>query len=314
MDAPVDPARDFLYSPRGHFRGLRIPKPKVPWQRRPPRAAVARTSCGNKSTTWRTNPTGQQIANWWAKNCGPKKAARDFAVGGPESGTLAGARRAEGLFDWNWGTDFPLTRKEQLALQNGTPIPDPFFSPPTDAPAGNWIADKMELLRRRMRPVEYSTALDINKLCGPGGSGITCEGPDGGVSWSSERGSLTKEDQARFREAYCGPNQCVTPGRVAPPAGFTERAIIAKPRNPGTAGKTGCRVAPIVPVLSSIPIAPVAPATPPAVDWTCAASDLGCVGANCVVHGQDRTMHWRSGVPGSVLQAWWQANCSAEVI
>jgi hypothetical protein len=105
------------------------------------------------------------------------------------------------------------------------------------------------MLRRRFRRTEYSTASDIAKLCGPGGSGITCEGPDGGISWRSTTAQLTKQDIDRFRAAYCDPGTCQRPGAASPPAGFVETVIKGRPANPGTASRTRCSPEPPAPII-----------------------------------------------------------------
>lgn len=248
-------------------------------------------------------------AEWGRKNCAGKRGAREFFTGGPESGTLAGARRAEGLFDYNWGTEFPLTRDEQKALQEGRAVPDPFFAPPTTANPGNYIKSRIDRLRAKQNPTLYMTAEDIAQLCRPAGSGITCEGPNGGMSWTSTTAQLTPADVNRFRDAYCQPNTCARPGTATPPPGFTERAITTKPRNPAVAGRARCESAPITPILTTKPIPSTPPPPPPPVDYACTGYEQSCVGVNCLVGTESRTMRWRSDVPPAIVSAWAAANC-----
>jgi hypothetical protein len=165
------------------------------------------------------------------------------------------------LFDNNWGMEYPLTRLERLKLESGPLERAPFFEPPTTANASNYIADKLALLRNRFGITEYRTASDISKLCAPGGSSITCEGPDGGIGWSSTTATLSASDVERFKAAYCDPFKCHQPGTATPPPGFTERVIKGRPRNAATAGKVGCEKPPNVEVNGPelLPLGPLDP-------------------------------------------------------
>jgi len=196
-------------------------------------------SCDSKKLFGKPTLTAQQMTAWAAKNCSPRRAAREFHTGGPEAGTLVGARRAPGLFDENWGNSYPLTRKEQQRVAAGDPVADPFFQPPTYAYEGNWIADKLENLRKKMAGTPYTTALQLNKLCGPAGSMTSCSSPSGTVSWVSDTAIMTKADNARFAAAYCVPG-CQTGGRATPPAGFTERVVKTEPRNQSVKARFSC--------------------------------------------------------------------------
>jgi hypothetical protein len=263
---------------------------------------------------WSYDPGPQVRAEWFKKYCGPRKGRRLFDPGGAESGTLAGARRAPGLFDENWDREFPLTRKERETLAAGGQVLDPFFAPPTTPNPGNWIEDKIKRIRGTFGPTLFQTPKAYTRFCKDGGFGITCAGPDGEVGWTGGTVPLTPLDVDRFREAYCSPGQCQTAGKVAPPSGYTEFVVKTTPRNPAVRLKASCQpVLAAEPVIMDVPLPPGAPAVAPPADWSCAASERGCVGMNCVVRGESRTMHWKSGVPPSVIQDWWVANCGAGV-
>lgn len=231
-------------------------------------------SCNGKRRFFVTPPTAQDMVAWNRKNCPIKRTTREFHPGGPEAGTLTGARRAPGLFDDGWGTEFPLTRREQKKLQEGIPVPNPFFAPPTYAYEGNWIKDKLENLRRKMAGTSYTTALNINPLCGPRGSMTTCSTAHGTYQWISETTVLTQADNERFVAAYCKPN-CAAPGSAAPPAGFTQRNIVATSRNPDVRRAFSCpsnepQLPIITPLLPIIPdVVRAAAAAPPPVTLGC---------------------------------------------
>jgi hypothetical protein len=262
---------------KGRIRGRRVPKPKLPWSY-PRRSSTPRvySECGGKRIyhDQYSNPEGLQAAI--NKACGPKKAAREFDAGGPEAGTLVGARRAPGLFDENWGTPFPLTRADQRNLQDGLP-PNYFLEPPTEAAPTNYIADRFEVLRQKFAPTKYTTAQKVNPLCGKSWAAITCEGPDGGIGWYTEGEPISEADAKRFTDAYCQPNKCAHPGDATPPPGVKEVVIKGKPRNPGPAGRFHCEpeahVTLISPKLEQLPELPPGPAAgvPPS---GCAVPDI----------------------------------------
>jgi len=200
-------------------------------------------SCDSKKLFGKPTLSAQQMTAWSAKNCSPRRSAREFHVGGTEAGTLVGARRAAGLFDEGWGNAFPYTRAEQKKLQEGVAVPAPFFAPPTYAYEGDFVKDKLELLKKKMAGTPYTTANQLNPLCGPQGSMTSCSSPSGTVSWVSTTSVLTKADQERFGAAYCKPG-CQTGGKATPPAGFTERVVKAEPRNPSVRLSFNCGPAP----------------------------------------------------------------------
>jgi len=283
---------DFEPDPRGRGRRLRPRKPRVPWTKpRRPRGAREYAECGGPKIYRDRYDSAQGFAAAVRKACGPKKAAREFDVGGPESGTLVGARRAPGLFDDNWGTAFPLTRAEQRAMQEGELVTDPFFAPPTTANPGNWIADRLNQLRQRMSPTVYNTATGLRPLCGDPGYGITCAGPDGEVGWTGGTRPLTKEEAQEFLAAYCSPGRCLTAGLATPPAGYKEFIIRTKPANPGTASRFTCGPAAIAPVagttlpLPSLPQPPAPPPPPQPITNACPPTwywAVGLTGCRCV--------------------------------
>lgn len=266
----------------GHARRFTVPKPRLPWRMRPraPRDQWG-VECGGRIKRWSYDPGPQVRAAWFAKHCGPRQAARSFDPGGPEAGTLAGARRAPGLFDWNWGTPFPLTRAEQKAMQEGRArydpetgtlveqelrpgrkelvAVDPFFAPPTTPAPENWIDDKLQRLRGTFGPTKFQAPRGLLPYCAKGGFGITCAGPDGEVGWTGGTEPLSAADVARFRDAYCNPGQCQTGGKISPPAGYREFVVKVKPRNPAVRLKASCQqwaVAP--PVVTDVPLPPLA--------------------------------------------------------
>ncbi len=148
-------------------------------------------------------------------------------------------------------------------MQEGEAIVDPFFAPPTTANPGNWIADKLELLRRRMSPTVYNTATGLRPLCGDAGYGLTCAGPDGEVGWTGGSRPLTKEEAQSFLDAYCAPGRCLTSGLVSPPDGYKEILIRTKPAHPGTAARFSCGPTVIAPVARTTLPLPALPAPPP---------------------------------------------------
>lgn len=269
-------------TPDGKRVRVKVRKPKLPWTYAP-RSTERRvyTECGGRRIYHDKYNGPQGVIAAVAKLCGPRKRARDFDPGGPEAGTLAGARRAAGLFDYNWGTDFPLTRAEQRALQEGrlrfdaesgqlieTELRpgaqylgalDPFLAPPTSPAPENWLEDKFQRLSGRFGPTLFRTPDAYSRFCPTGGYGISCAGPDGEVGWVGGSTPLTPLDVQRFKEAYCAPGQCQTGGKISPPPGFKEFVVKVKPRNPGTALKASCepKAAP-EPVVMDVPVPPPA--------------------------------------------------------
>lgn len=235
----------------------------MPWTY-PRRSKTPRvySECGGKRIYHDVYSTPEGLQAAINKACGPKKAAREFDAGGPEAGTLVGARRAPGLFDENWGTPYPLTRRERRDLQDGLPI-DPFFEPPTDALPQNYIADRIEKLKQKMAPTKYTTAQQVNPLCGKSWAAITCEGPDGGIGWYSDGEKISEADAKRFTEAYCQAGKCQQPGSATPPPGVREVVIKVKPKNPAVAHRARCEpeatVALISPKLEELPPLPPGP-------------------------------------------------------
>jgi hypothetical protein len=290
---------------------FKIRKPRLPWKYapRPARFQIG-INCGNRTIRWAKDPGAQVRAAWLAKNCGPRKSARQFDAGGPEAGTLAGARRVAGLFDEGWGEAFPFTRKEQQALQEGKTVAAPFFAPPVEPHPSSYIEDRLQRLRGKFGPTLFTTPASLARFCPQGGSGITCAGPNAEAVWVAEGRELTAQEKAAFTAAYCAPGVCIDGPKITPPAGVKERFIRVRPRNPAVAVKTSCQpVAQPGPVVTDFPIAPAAPAAAPVTDWSCGATDAGCIGINCVVGTDSRTMRWKQGVPMSVVQGWWAANC-----
>jgi hypothetical protein len=235
---------------RGGPPRLRRKKPKLPWTYEP-RSKTNRiySECGGKRIYHDQYSSAQGVQDAINKACGPRKIAREFDPGGPESGTLVGARRAPGLFDSGWGESFPLTRKEQQAYQEGTLRPDPFFAPPTTPHPSNYIEDKLQRLRGTFGPTPYQSPKGYFAFCPQGGYGISCAGPDGEVGWSGGSTPLSGLDVKRFTEAYCAAGQCQEGGRITPPPGYKEFVVKTKIRNPAVAIKASCQ-----PVLADLPV------------------------------------------------------------
>lgn len=238
---------------------FKIRKPRLPWTYTPrSRERRVYTECGGKRIYHDKYFDAQGIAAAVRKACGPRKIRRTFDPGGPEAGTLYGARRAAGLFDENWDREFPLTRKERELIAAGQPVPDPFFAPPTTPAPENWIDDKLRRLRGTFGPTQYQTPKGWAPFCPEGGFGITCAGPDGEVGWTGGTTPLTPLDVQRFKEAYCAPGQCQTGGKISPPPGYREFVVKVKPRNPAVALKASCQ-----PVLAPEPVVMDVPLPPP---------------------------------------------------
>lgn len=229
---------------------LRRKKPRLPWTYEP-RSKTNRiySECGGKRIYHDQYSSAQGVQAAINKACGPRKAVREFDPGGPEAGTLVGARRAAGLFDYGWGEQFPLTRAEQQAYQEGAPKPDPFFQPPTSPHPSNFVEDKIAQLRKTFGPTQYVSPKGYFPFCDQGGFGITCAGPDGEVGWTGGSTKLTPLDVDRFTKAYCQAGQCQEGGRETPPPGYKEFVIKTKPRNPAVAIKASCQ-----PVLADLPV------------------------------------------------------------
>jgi hypothetical protein len=245
-------------------RGLRfkVRKPRLPWRYAPrTKEGGLVQGCGNRSIRWGRFPSAQEVEQWRVKNCLPRQAIREFNPGGPESGTLAGARRAPGLFDSNWGTPFPLTRREQRALQEGQAVPDPLFAPPTTPNPGNWIDDKLRRIRGTFGPTQFQTPKSYLRFCPEGGFLISCAGPDFAVEWYGGSVKLTPSQVEDFNEAYCRPQQCGLGRRIPPPPGYKEFYRVSKPRNAAVLLKASCqRVPEPGPVVMDVPLPPIPPA------------------------------------------------------
>lgn len=281
-----------LSSRDGRRIRLKIRKPRLPW-RYAPRSTERRvyTECGGPRIYHDKYLDAQGVAAAVRKACGPRKARRVFDPGGPEAGTLSGARRAAGLFDENWDREFPLTRKERELIEQGKPVPDPFFAPPTSPAPENWIDDKLRRIRGTFGPTKYQTPKGWLPFCPEGGYGMTCAGPDGEVGWTGGSRPLTPLEVARFTEAYCAPGQCQVPGKISPPPGFKEISFKMKPRNPAVALKASCQ--PVLapePAIMDVPLGPPEPVPaapaglppaitkgcPPGFGWLISDIGIGC--------------------------------------
>lgn len=318
---------------RGQPIRFKVRKPKLPWTYKP-RSIERRiyTECGGRRIYHDKYNGPQGVAAAVAKLCGPRKRARDFGVGGPEAGTLSGARRVAGLFDSNWATDFPLTRAEQRALQEGrlrfdadtgtltetalrpglkVPVSlDPFFAPPTTPAPANWIDDALRRVRGTFGPTKYQTAKGWLPFCPAGGRGITCAGPDGEVGWTGGTIPLTPLDVQRFKEAYCAPGQCQTGGKISPPPGYKEFVIKTKPHNPAVLLKASCQpvLAPELVIMDRPLSAPAdAPREPPS--WRCPANYPSCLYVTCSVGGVNKVFSYIPGTPPEVIRAFLVAEC-----
>lgn len=299
---PLDPRRPLR---------RRVRRARMPWRFKPRAQGFQEgVECAGKRMRWNTPQSAQTKAAWFAKNCGPRRTAREFSTAGAEGGTLVGARRAEGLFDYGWGTDFPLTRREQKRLQEGTAVPDPLFAPPTHPHASNWIDDTLRRIRGTFGATQYQTPKGWLPFCPPGGSGITCSHPNGSVIWRKVGSDLTAQERELFLRTYCAPGVCLTGSAGVAPVGITETIAYSRPRNPGTAEKASCQPLPAVQaVVMDVPVPPPPAAGPPVTDWSCTGAEASCVGANCIVRGESRTMRWKQGVPWDVVNGWIAANC-----
>jgi hypothetical protein len=214
------------------------------------------------------------------------------------------------LFDEGWGQEFPLTRKEREAIASGKQVLDPFFAPPTTPHPSNWIEDKLQRLRGTFGATTFTAPASLSRFCPQGGSGITCAGPNAEVIWTVEGRDLTAAEKARFTDAYCKPGVCVTGSAGVAPEGVTERIIAVRPRNPAVAVKASCQpIAQPGPVVQDVATAPLGPPPVPVTDWSCTGAEQSCVGANCNVRGQERTMRWKTGVPMEIVYGWIAANC-----
>lgn len=218
--------------------------------------------CRGRKLFGKPTLTAQQRAAWARKNCAPREAMRQFDAGGPEAGTLSGARRAPGLFDSGWGEAFPLTRAEQKAVQEGAALTDAFFQPPTEPHPSNWIEDHLKRLRGRFDAAQFTTPKALIGACPEGGFGMSCSGPNATVTWFKTSGPFTESEKAQYRDAYCKPGVCITGPVGSPPPGVKQTVYRYSPRNPAVAVKASCRPEPPTPVVTDRPLDPLAPPPP----------------------------------------------------
>lgn len=295
----------------GRTGRVKVRKPRLPWTYKP-RSTERReyTECGGPRI-YRDKFTDMQgYLRAVRKACGPRRTAREFDVSGAEGGTLVGARRAAGLFDDNWDKQFPLTRKERELLEQGKPIPDPFFAPPTTPAPENWIDDKLRRLRGTFGPTQYQTPKGWLRFCPEGGTGITCAGPDGEVGWTGGSRALTPLEVERFKEAYCAPGQCQTGGKISPPPGFKEFVVKMKPRNPAVLLKSSCQ--PVLapgPIVQDVPLEAPPPPGPPPPSWECDPFGPCAIVINCASPTGEATGRFKEGTPYPVVRQWLHLNC-----
>jgi len=306
--ADLDPA---AVSRPGRPARFAVRKPRLPWTYTP-RSFARRTytECGGPRIYHDKYATAAGLAAAIKKACGPKKTRREFDAGGPEAGTLAGARRVVGLFDFNWDREFPLTKKERVELQATGDVLDAFFQPPTTPDPGNWVDDKLKRIRGTFGPTLYQTPKAYSAFCPDGGFAISCAGPDGEVGWRGGQVALTPLDVARFKDAYCAPGQCQTGGKIEPPAGYKEFVVKVAPRNPAVRLKASCQavLAP-EPVIQDVKLS--APAAPPAAppSWQCPPAFPTCIRVACNYQGVEHVLNVIPGTPPEFIRAWLVANC-----
>jgi hypothetical protein len=264
----------------------------LPW-RYAPRSRERRlySECGTGKIYHDLYADAQGLAEAIRKKCGPRKLRRTFDPGGPEAGTLSGARRAPGLFDENWDREFPLTRRERELFERGAAPEEFFFEPPTTPAPENWIDDKLRRIRGTFGPTKYQTPKGWLPFCPKGGYAISCAGPDGQVAWVGGDRPLTPGEVEDFKAAYCAAGQCQVGGRISPPTGFKELVTKTKPRNPAVQLKASCQpVLATAPVVVDVPLAPPGPVPvppptvtgpitqgcPPGYFWAVTSIGIGC--------------------------------------
>lgn len=143
---------------------------RIPIQRRRlRRAQEAGGSCDNGPP--HRGPVGKNPGepgyDYWRKWCAPQGYAHEFFAGGPEEGTLTGARRVDGLFDPHWGEPW-------AKLSPGTFDPSrPWFklpgiagwwSPPGARPGqAPFTPDKNRVVNEHLHPLLSGSAYE--RLC-----------------------------------------------------------------------------------------------------------------------------------------------------
>lgn len=213
-------------------------------------------SCGTKKACRNHTITAAELIEWASKAC--KTGERTKKAGAAVGGTLADARRAAGLWDW----DHPIDQQRNA------------WDGPVDPRAMEAVAAARNEAAARgetppANPFDFVTTRASN-YGGPGAFGITCQAEGSTVqcfhnqtgvnrSWSVTGRRFTPQELARFSQVQCSPHCGQTSiSEGAPPDAKTVARRVG-PRNFGPARKLDCRTSPPPPLIPPTVLQPLAP-------------------------------------------------------
>lgn len=215
-------------------------------------------SCGTKRACRNHTITARELEAWAAENCqtGEKTRKPGPAVGG----TLAEARRAPGLWDYDRPIESGLRPNEApvnpraaeaIAASNAEAL----------ARGGAGLIDPNGIVSSRV--ANYGGPGLFGVKCMNEGSTVQCFHNQTGVnkSWSVTGRRFTPAELARFSQTHCMAGCGQAPISAGAPPDAVTKARRIQPRNGAVRGRFDCRKGtppPLVPGVALTPLPPLA--------------------------------------------------------